>query len=227
MTDPSAFFQAIKQGNIEQVLYLLRGNPSLAATRMESGETPLLLAKYYGQDAVVQALLETGLQPDLFEAAALGLTDRVRELLDQNAGRVNDFSSDGFTPLQLAAYFGHAQTARLLLERGADVSPVSRNPMQVTAIHACVASGNAASRVEIARALVEKGADINAKHPGGYTPLHAAAQNGDLELARLLLDRDAIPSAVTDKGETPLSLAEEKGHSDVATLLRTVSGAAD
>ena len=224
MSDTASFFQAIKEGNIESVRSELARNPSLAAARMDSGESPLLLAQYYGQEAVVRTLLESGVEPDLFESSALGETDRARELLDRSPGAINEFSADGFTPLQLASYFGQPEAALLLLERGADVAPVSRHPMRVVALHACVASGNAAARLPIAQALLAKGADVNAKHPGGYTPLHAAAQNGDLELARLLLDNGAIPDAVTDEGKTPLDMSSEHGHSEVSALLKTVSG---
>jgi ankyrin repeat protein len=224
VVDTGGFFEAVKEGDAEAVREELRRNPSLARARTEAGESPLLLATYYGQAEVVAALREVGPEPDLFEAAALGETERVRANLERSPGGIDDFSGDGFTPLQLAAYFGHADTALLLLERGADVAPVSRHPMQVTAIHACVASGNPSSRTDIARALLDRGADVNARHPGGYTPLHAAAQNGDLELARLLLDRGANWNAVTDEGKSPLAYAEEGGHGEVAALIRSAGG---
>ena len=43
---------------------------------------------------------------------------------------------DGFTPLQLAAYFGAARAAALLLARGAEVGAVADNPMRIQALHA-------------------------------------------------------------------------------------------
>jgi len=107
MSDTTSFFDAIKAGDVEAVRAQAKENTSLFVARTESGESPLLLAKYYGKDSVIQALLEIGLQPDLFEAAALGHADRAKVLVDSAREFLNAMSDDGFTPLQLAAFFGH------------------------------------------------------------------------------------------------------------------------
>ena len=59
----------------------------------------------------------------------------------------------------------------------------SRNPMQNTPLHAA-AAGRSKDAV---RALLEHGADVNARQEGGWTALHAASQNGDVEMVRLLI----------------------------------------
>src|SRR5206468_4735453 len=64
---------------------------------------------------------------DVFEASALGRTDRLRELLDGDPALVNAYGDDGFHPIGLASFFGHVDTARLLYERGADANQVARN----------------------------------------------------------------------------------------------------
>ena len=46
--------------------------------------------------------LASGRELDVFEAAALGRAERVRELLDDDASRANAFGDDGFHPLGLA-----------------------------------------------------------------------------------------------------------------------------
>ena len=50
-----------------------------------------------------------------------------------------------------------------------------------TPLHWCAGKG----RLELARALIEAGADVNAKRDGGYTPLHWCAEKGHLERASL------------------------------------------
>jgi ankyrin repeat protein len=163
--------------------------------------SPILQAAYRGQDDVVRSLLAERPELTLFEAAVVGDEPRLRELLDAGAG-VDDWSPDGFTPLQLAAHFGHAGLVSLLAERGADVEAVSRNPMAVRPIHAACSAG----RVDAARVLLDAGADVNAAEHGGYTPLHLALGNGNEELAQLLLERGADPDARLDDGRTPADL---------------------
>ena len=125
---------------------------------------------------------------DVFEAAALGQGDRVRELVDEEPELVGAFTDDGFTPLHLAAFFGGVDAVRVLLARGADVDARAQNDTiapDATPLH-CAA---AARHVEIARLLLDAGADPNARQRSGHTALDAAEANGDEELAALLRER--------------------------------------
>jgi uncharacterized protein len=157
---------------------------------------PLLQALYEGKHDEVERLLAERPDLNVFEAAALGRTDRLRELLDAERELALGFALDGFTALHLASFFGHPEAARVLVERGADVSAVAHNPMAVQPLHSAAAAG----QTEIARLLLDRGADPNARQEGGFTPLHAAVQNKDEELAELLLSRGADPEAATDDG---------------------------
>ena len=87
----------------------------------------LLDAIYRGDQAGVDELLVHDPKLDVFEAAALGRTERLRELLDEEPSLANAFGDDGFHPLGLACFFGHLEAARLLLERGAAVNALSTN----------------------------------------------------------------------------------------------------
>ena len=71
--------------------------------------TDLLDALYRGDDERVSQLLADGPELNVFEAAALGHTDRLRELLDEDPSRANAFGDDGFQPLGLACFFGHLE----------------------------------------------------------------------------------------------------------------------
>ena len=209
-------FDAIRSGDVERVRALVAADRRLASARDDDGVSALLQARYHGRLDLVEALREAGTELDVFETAALGDTKRLRELLDADPELVGAWSSDGFTPLHLAAFFGHEEGARLLLERGADPAAVARNAMAVEPLH----SAAAARQVGIAQALLEAGADPNARQQGGFVPLHAAGQNGDVELTRLLLEHGADPAARTDDGRTAADFAADSGHVELAESLR-------
>jgi ankyrin repeat protein len=153
---------------------------------------------------------------DIFEAASLGRSDLVEDLVSGDPRLANARSGDGFTPLHFAAFFGQESVARVLLEHHADAGAVANNAMQVMPLHSAAAGRNLA----IARALLEHGAPVNARQQKGWTALHAAAQHGDHPMVELLLKYGANPNARNDDGLTPDQLAHEKGHLDVAERLR-------
>ena len=153
----------------------------------------LLQAVYRGDQAAVDELLAGGPELDVFEASALGRTDRLRELLDADASLANAWADDGFQPLGLASFFGHVEAARLLVERGAEVNSASRNDFKVMPLHSAVAEKDADARYELAAFLLEHGADPNARQQDEYTPLMAADQVGDSRLRELLIEHGATP----------------------------------
>jgi uncharacterized protein len=155
-----------------------------------------VLAAIYRGDRDEAERLADGRELDVFEAAALGRTDRLRELLDEDPARATAFGDDGFHALGLACFFGHVDAARLLLERGADVNTLSRNEhIQTAAIHAAAASGETgsdeATRYELVRLVLEHGADPNLPQGGGFRAIDAARQNGDGRVEQLLREHGA------------------------------------
>ncbi len=151
----------------------------------------LLEAIYRGDQARAEELLATGAELDVFEAAAVGRTERLRELLDEDPPLANAWAEDGFQPLGLASFLGHTESVRLLLERGAEVNSASRNDMKVMPLHSAAATGDPEARYEIAKLLLEHGADPNARQQDDFTPLMAADQHGDERLRVLLLEYGA------------------------------------
>jgi ankyrin repeat protein len=181
-------------------------------------ESPILSALYEGREADAEKLLADDPELDVFEAAAVGRTDRVRELVDADPSLCAAWSADGFQALHLAAFFGHADTTALLLQRGADPSVVARHEfIKVTPLHSAVAreGGEDLATVE---ALLAAGAPVNAAVEGGHTPLHSAASNGNAPIIRALLENGADPNAATEDGKTPLDLAEQHGQTDLLEL---------
>jgi ankyrin repeat protein len=180
--------------------------------------SPILSALYEGRTADANALAADRATLDVFEAAALGRTDRVRELLDSDPTLAGAWSPDGFQALHLAAFFGHADTADLLLERGADAASLSRHEfVKVTPLHSAVAA-EGAEDLRTVEVLLARGAPVNAPAEGGGTPLHSAAFNGNVPIVKSLLAHGANPHAAKDDGKTPLDLAREQRHGDVLEL---------
>jgi uncharacterized protein len=128
---------------------------------------------------------------DVFEAAALGRVDRLRQLLDADSSLANAWAQDGFQPLGLASFFGNLDAARLLVERGAEVNSASHNEMKVMPLHSAAAAEDPDVRYAIAKVLLEGGADPNALQQDEYTPLMAADQHGDTRLRELLVEHGA------------------------------------
>lgn len=167
--------------------------------RDEQGLSPALHALYRGETAEAETLLPD--EPNVFEAAAFGREERLEELLAGDPGLARAFSGDGFTALHLAAFFGHPEAVRLLLDAGADPNAVGTSDQigPVQPLHSAAATG----RSDCARLLLERGAGVNARQGGGFTALHAAAASSDAELARLLLAAGANATAKTDDGREP------------------------
>ena len=153
----------------------------------------VLQAVYRGDSGEAERLA-AGRELDIFEASALGRTERVRELLDADPSLVNAFGDDGFHAVGLASFFGHLETARLLFERGADANQLSRNEhIQTAAIHAASAAEGKDddTRYELVKLALEHGADPDLEQGGGFRAIDAARQNGDARVEQLLREHGA------------------------------------
>ncbi len=197
-------FELIDAGDEVALRDELALDPDLAATRNAEGLSPVLYALYNGRGDLVEPLLDANPPLDVFDSAAVGRTRGLEELLDAEPALAAAWSSDGFTALHLAAFFGQEGAAKILIERGAKANLAARHAsIQVTPLHSAAAGSHAA----IVKLLLEHGADPNAAQDGGFTPLHSAAQNDDRESVEALLEAGADRSLANDDGDTPADLA--------------------
>jgi uncharacterized protein len=237
---------ACSNGDGVIVQRLLAAGAKADGTRW-NGETAIMLAAGSGSLDAVKALAARGAdvnaaepkrgQTPLMWAAAEGHSEVIRGLVELGA-RVDATSKSGFTPLVFAVIKGDAASVKILMEKGADPNytlPSGSRPLMVALSN---------SRSAAAMALLEGGALVTARdEKTGNTPLHLAAQQGNLELVKALLARKADPNARTNRtapipakingdgprptpGEqTPLMYAARRDHEAVMRVL--VSAGAD
>jgi uncharacterized protein len=218
MPDPSpatAFLDAIKAGELDRVKAMVSADPSLVDAR-DAESSAILTAVYHRQKEIVNLLVARGAALSLFEAAAAGEIERVERLVRESPATVNHYSADGWTPLHLAAFFGHAKIVELLLAHGADVTARSTNPNGNTPLHAALA----ANQKMAAGLLIGHGADLNAADAGGWRPLHLAAANNNLDSMRTLIAQGADTNATNKDGLTAVAMADERNHREASALLK-------
>lgn len=127
----------------------------------------------------------------LHEAALSGDVVALQRLLDVEAAGtalVDVAKGDGTTPLLMAAMMGHASVVRILLEEGANVEAMGLNG--ANALHIAASMGH----LDVMAALLDASANINAPHKfAKSTPLHFAAEMGEVGATNLLCERGADP----------------------------------
>jgi hypothetical protein len=154
---------AIVGGKIDVLRLLIERGADLNV-RNADGRLPLHDCFELNHDDFTTILLEAGAVVDVCAAAAYGMNDRLREILASHREDANDLRT-GNSPLGWAAYGRQPQSAKILLQYGAvvDRAPYDRKAWQPAAM---VASK------DVARVLLEHGADPNWRDEEGNTPIH-------------------------------------------------------
>lgn len=217
-----AFFKLIQTGATAEVADAVQDDPSLARAHDASGVSALMWSIYTGQtlvrDFLRAELAHQHADLDIFEAAATGDTARLGAILDADPQAVLGYSTDGWTPLHLAAAFATPAAVELLLKRAAMVDAVSRNPQANQPLHAAISLSRDPETVKL---LLAAGADPDARQAGGFTPLFSAATANRRDLAELLISHGANAQARDDRSKTAADFARERGHEELAAWLDT------
>jgi ankyrin repeat protein len=216
LPDEADLLAAVEKDDVVHVQEILDRNPLVLRMPTPNG-TLVLTAVYHGAGGALRLLLERTPEDALSlpEAAATGNARRLKTILGQSRTRLNTPTGEGFTPLALAAFFGHPDAVKVLLEKGADVNLRGPSRFANTALDAAVSGDHA----DVVRILLAARGDPNARSEGNYTPLHKAAAHGNLEIVGLLLDGGADPNATRDGGQRPIDDAREAGHAAVVKRL--------
>jgi ankyrin repeat protein len=235
---------ASRTGSVETIKALIARGANVRTRELRKGQTALMWAAAENNVGAIRALIEAGADinerskggsftPYLFAVRA-GHIDAARALIDAGVD-VNQSLTDGTSALVLAVVNAHYELAGALIERGANPNADKQG---WTALHQIawsrrhnagfnlpgpVATGGLDS-LELVRALVQKGANVNArmtKEPRdgnrnqlnriGSTAFLMAAKSDDVPLMRTLLDVGADPSLTTNRGTTALMAAAGVG----------------
>lgn len=138
-------------GNFARVKELLDQHPELLNAKATWNETPIQAATQMGNRKIIDFLIERGAPVDEFTSLVLGRS--TEGVVDQRG--IHDLPA-----LYFAAIGGHLDTARQLLNAGADVNAHSD---AASPIHGAVMGG----KVEMVRLLLDHGADPSLKDYAG------------------------------------------------------------
>ena len=183
-----------------------------------------------GDTATIQSYLNSGGPVDLNDedgrtllhcAAGEGQI-KVVELLIKRGCRIDPVDRNGCTPLDYATACSHLQTVPLLKQQlnepwEEQYVVDSVDSQGRSALHFAAAFGD----INLIEMLVKQGLDVNIGDDEGWTPLHNAANRGQLESVRTLLrlgGRESMTKVAATSG-TPLHQAVVKGHKDIVSLL--------
>ncbi|KAK8164330.1 ankyrin repeat-containing domain protein [Phyllosticta citrichinensis] len=213
--------EAAGGGHVETCAALVEaGAPVNTATL--KGVTPLIAAGTGGHARVISLLLAHGADVNaaqendftaIGEAACHGHVAAVEVLLN---ARANGGHGSAFHPLLRAASAGHVAVMGLLLDRGR-VNINQRSWQQKTAL----IEAASVRRVESARLLVERGADVRMRDEFGKSAFFWAVAHNCMPLVELLLGRDAegVRDWKDNHGVSPRGVAVQNGLTQMARFL--------
>jgi len=259
----TALMTAALNGKVDAIKMLLAHGAKVNATEPYKGQTALMWAAGEGNSDAAALLIEfggdvkakskAGFTPLLF--AVMNNQIPATKVLLEHGANVDDRSVDGSTTLNMAIINAYYDMASVLLDYGANPNVQDLNG---TPLHSLVwmrkpgtsweaagtasdpitvprPSGQRMTDLQLAKKLLEKGADPNAKiawkemkmdkglgttkNPPninlgrhymsfvGSTPFYNAARNGDPAMMKLLVEHGADPKMPTSAGVTPLMAA--------------------
>ncbi|XP_028827125.1 KN motif and ankyrin repeat domain-containing protein 1-like isoform X1 [Denticeps clupeoides] len=143
----------------------------------------------------------------------------VKRLLDADICNVDQQNKAGYTPIMLAALAAvenkeDMSVVEQLFSKG-DVNAKASQAGQ-TALMLAVSHG----RIDMVRALLASGSEVNSQDDEGSTALMCASEHGQADIVKLLLAQPDCDAALSDNDDSSaLSIALEAGHKDIAMLL--------
>lgn len=185
-------FKAVENNHPEAARFLLKRGANAESHDLKTGSTPLIIAILKENMETVQALIESGANPDkknrtgvapLSIAANNGNFEIVKFLLENNA-EVNIQNHNGFVPLHDAIENGKIDIVKLLISYGANVNSKGNKttPLHFVAVH---------GHRSIAKLLIKHGAEIHVKNEDNHTPLILAAFHKHSNVMNAIVETEA------------------------------------
>jgi uncharacterized protein len=190
----TALMSCARIGSVEAVQALLEFGADVNATEREENQSALMWAVSQSHPTVVEQLLRNGADVNARSKERRWVISRrlqsnlIYGELGRNYGTdAEETRIGGFTPILFAARQGGIESARLLLQAGAEVNDKAPDGRSVLLLAAHSNHG------DFARFVLEQGANPNSMS-AGYSALHAAVMTGDIELLKALLEKGARPN---------------------------------
>lgn len=152
---------ACKAGDIAKVKELLAKDPGLLQSKTEEGKTPLHMATGWGRAEIAKYLIGIGAD-------------------------INAVNNNGGNPIHVAASQNQPECARILIAKGARIN-ARQGRTGATPLMIAVMKGN----YDVAKVLIDLGADMNVPLNNGVSPLVLATRKGDTRMTALLKSKGA------------------------------------
>lgn len=171
----------------------------------KSGNTALMYAANADNPLMCEFLLANGAELEAKNLAGdTALTACAKSDCPEAARVLLDAGASMGELLHVAAHEGCPEACRVFLERGVDANQTeTASGKNVTALMLAALNGN----IEVARALIEKGANIDAQDTTGKTALMIAAFSDEDTISRLLIEQTSNIDAVDEEGRSALFFA--------------------
>lgn len=183
------------RGSIDTVLFYLEHKVTVEDNYLSPGQLALDTAASYNHTALVRALLQFGVTPNI----KIPFTD--------------EYSPD---PLIYAIANKNLEMVADLLAAGSDVkSKLTREDKPYSLLFMPALHNNGS----ILRQLLEHGADPDLSDDQGWTALMMAAELGNTDAVRALLEADANPHLRNNAGATAWMIANAHGNQATSKLL--------
>ncbi|GFS92088.1 ankyrin-3 [Nephila pilipes] len=207
------------QGNHQNVVIYLIDKGAETNVKDINGHSALTIAAMNNCQNITRILIEKteSVSQDQIEslcsAAIEGHHDIVNIMLTVCIFDIHTLQ-ENYDLLHGAAENGHMNVVKVLLENGFDVN-AEREDIVMTPLHAAVLHDH----WETAQILLLKGANPNAQNQYGRTPLHYAAERGNLDLVECLLDENADIFIKDCENKTVIELAVGCNQLEIFKLL--------
>jgi quinoprotein dehydrogenase-associated probable ABC transporter substrate-binding protein len=157
----------------------------------------------------------------------------VKILLERGAD-IEKKNKEGYSPLALALAEAKFEVAKVLLDAGAHIDtaagPEELTPLMIAASQVSPGEGaiflpGSTRPIDLARELMQKGANVNAQSKSGVTALMIAAARNVAPMIGLLVQSGAKLDLKQVQGKTAADIAEQNGAQAAAKALRLIGKA--